>query len=232
MDPVETLQLPPGWQAELEARGWEYRGANHNYVFFQQPGYWLRVFCRGGSGTFMASIRPVPYHVPDGKWPPTPFTTDELAPVFTGKGAMRRALEHAAKLWQTHDAYLQPIGIRLHHVGVNQYSAVGGAGSEVAAKFYYRRDVARLLNRPQGAKLYAEQRRSGQKGESEAWQRLPGGPWTDIQRAKKVCRQWLNAEPNNAHRTDFRLVWDDARSTIEAVSRAPHGSHMQWREPC
>lgn len=78
---------------------------------------------------------------------------------------------------------------------------------------------------------FAEVRRRGAAGEASGWDRIGLGPWRSQERAKGVCRDHLRAEPQNRHRTDYRLVRDNGAGTVECESLAPHGERMRWAMP-
>jgi hypothetical protein len=133
--------MPVAWIEAIEAHGWTSAGSNQSYVFFEKPGYWLRIF-RFLEG-WEASVTPEYFRSsPDPASPFERYAETEMAPSFTGKGARARALAHAKALWNEHAAYLAPLGIKLSGVGVFQYQASGGAGSSIGTKWYREHDVA------------------------------------------------------------------------------------------
>ena len=75
---------------------------------------------------------------------------------------------------------------------------------------------------------YAEARRRGADGQHETWMRLGSVPYKTRERAKAECKTQLEAEPNNKHRLEFRIVCDDERGTIEQVCQPPHAWRLKW----
>lgn len=63
--------------------------------------------------------------------------------------------------------------------------------------------------------------------DSQAWTTL-GSAKPLASRAKAQCRELLTAEPNNAHRLQFRLVSLQRGGVPWEMSAPPHGKRMRW----
>ena len=61
--------------------------------------------------------------------------------------------------------------------------------------------------------------------DSQQWHPL-GSAMPLADRAKRLCKALVKAEPHNAHRLQFRLL-DSAGATYQ-VSAPPHKSRMRW----
>lgn len=136
------LRLPSGWNDALQARGWFRAGANEMYVFFERPGYWLRIF--RVYGEWSATVMPAHLRVPRPELGSAGynlrFPDHMLPPEFRGKGARAKALAAATVLWQEHEGYLAALGIQLTAVGVRQFLG-SGSGGYVDSRSYRHRDL-------------------------------------------------------------------------------------------
>lgn len=139
----DALELPPEWGAALEAHGWLFVGSNQSYLFFERPGYWLRVHTFSDNQGWTATVIPEEMRVPRptlgnaGYW--LPFPLEQRAPDFRGKGAQTRAQAAAKALWLAHEPLLKELGIELVATGARLYHG-SGSGGYVAPKAF-RRDT-------------------------------------------------------------------------------------------
>jgi len=127
--------MPGAWFECLAAAGWTYITSNEGCVFWERPGYWLRLsyFFEAWS----ASVLPESFRVGmRGE-----FLDSEQAPVIRGRGAKARALDAALAQWREHEAYLLPLGIMLDCVGVRQNRSSSGCGSSVGVVCYRRHQL-------------------------------------------------------------------------------------------
>jgi hypothetical protein len=128
-------KMPVAWFEHLAAARWTYVASNDGCVFWERPGYWLRLsyFFEAWS----ASVLPESFRVGmRGEFPES-----EHAPVIQGRGAKARALVAALAQWREHESYLSPLGITLDCVGVRQYRSSGGCGSSVGTVCYRRHQL-------------------------------------------------------------------------------------------
>lgn len=132
--------MPREWEAPLAAAGWTYEASNQGVVFWEKPGYWLRLSYY--SGGWYASVLPENFHVGFERGE---FADHEKAKPYLGRGAHQRALEGAAALWLACEAHLEPLGIQLDCVGVRRHRSSSGSGSSIGTVSYRRHQLEALL---------------------------------------------------------------------------------------
>lgn len=139
------LGVPSGWQEELASYGWLFAGSNNTFLFFERPGYWLRIHKFPTREEWTATVMPEDCRVPRpelgdaGYW--IPFPDEMLAPAYRGKGARAKAMSAARELWLLHEGYLRALGIELTGVGTKLFRG-SGAGGYVAARTFRRSELS------------------------------------------------------------------------------------------
>lgn len=139
------LVVPSGWQEELASFGWLFASSNNTFLFFERPGYWLRIHKFPSREEWSATVMPEDSRVPRpklgdaGYW--LRFPEEMLAPEYRGRGARAKALAAAKDLWLEHEGYLKTLGIELAGVGVKPFKG-SGRGGYVSAKIFRRCELS------------------------------------------------------------------------------------------
>lgn len=134
-----ALKVPEGWMEALADKGWLFAGANEYYLFWERPGYWLRVstFEDGWRASIIPEDRRVPRPELGVAGVFIPFPEAMRAPEYRGLGAKAKAGAAASAMWEHHEKYLAKLGIKLTQVASKVFKGTGQGGYVSAQSFFF-----------------------------------------------------------------------------------------------